>query len=690
MAVRSYAAPITAEPNRSAVVPNVATTASVHAYATVEGHVQLGDGTYVAPAASIRADAGAPFWIGASTVIQDGVVIAGLPQGRVIGDDQQPYSVWVGGNVVISHLSLVKGPAYIGDDCFIGFRSTIFNARLGKGCVVMMHALVQDVEIPPGKFIPSGSIITQQQQADRLPNVEEKDRNFVRHLSGSAFSRSAQPSASFAPSGDLSIMNKPPAHTSNVASRSQAPASGITAALIEQIRKLLNQGYQIGTEHADARRFRASAWQTCSPIKANREPEVVAALQTCLVEHSGEYVRLIGIDTKSKRRVSEAIIQRPGDNPAAHPPASNYNSASYSNASYSAPSYSAPANSHTQAGSGAHGGDWSAQAQQLLNQGLQVGLEYADARRYKTSSWQSGGLLSGGQGQVLNEINGFVSAHSRDYVRLIGIDPRAKKRVAEITIYRPGASNGNGGSASSHASSHASTYTPSNTANSSSSYSPSYSANAAPASASGDASAQVRQILTQGLKVGLEYADERHYKTSSWTSLGQHLSHEGEVLGAIDRLIADNPKLYVRLIGIDPKAKKRVVETTIYRPNGQGGAKPAASRQPARGFAPSSGGGGGASRTAGHAGGISAEARDQVRQLLRQGCQVGIEHADPRRYRTSSWTSATVIRSGQESEAIAALEATLHDFGNDYVRLVGIDPKAKRRVAELVIHQPQK
>jgi carbon dioxide concentrating mechanism protein CcmM len=686
MAVRSYAAPATAESTRSAVVPNVAPTASVHAYATVEGDVQLGDGTYVAPAASIRADAGAPFWIGASSVIQDGVVIAGLPQGRVIGDDQQPYSVWVGHNVVIAHLSLVKGPAYIGDDCFIGFRSTIFNARLGKGCVVMMHALVQDVEIPPGKFIPSGSIITQQQQADRLPNVEEKDRNFVRHLSGSTFSgsslsspalsRSAQPSASFAPSGDLSIMNKPPAHTSN--SRSQSPASGITAALIEQIRKLLNQGYQIGTEHADARRFRASAWQSCSPIKANREPDVVAALQTCLVEHSGEYVRLIGIDTKSKRRVSEAIIQRPGDNPAAHPPASNYSSAS---SSYSAPSYSAPASS------GAQGGDWSAQAQQLLNQGLQVGLEYADARRYKTSSWQSGGLLSGGQGQVLNEINGFVSAHSRDYVRLIGIDPRAKKRIAEITIYRPGA-NGNNGNGSS-ASSPAPSYAASNTASSSSSYSSS-SHSAAHASASGDASAQVRQILTQGLKVGLEYADERHYKTSSWTSLGQHLSHEGEVLGAIDRLIADNPKLYVRVIGIDPKAKKRVVETTIYRPNGQGGAKPAASRQPARGFAPSSGGGSGVSRTGGHSGGISAEARDQVRQLLRQGYQVGIEHADPRRYRTSSWTSATVIRSGQESEAIAALEATLHDFGNDYVRLVGIDPKAKRRVVELVIHQPKK
>jgi carbon dioxide concentrating mechanism protein CcmM len=671
MAVRGHTVlPATASTQVEAVTiaPRIATNASVHPQAIVTGDVQVGEAVYIAPAASIRAELGAPFVIGAGSTLQDGVVIAGLPQGRVIGDDQLPYSVWVGRNVVISHLSLVKGPAYIGDDCFIGFRSTVFNARIGKGCIVMMHVLIQDVEIPPGKFIPSGSIITQQQQADRLPNVEEKDRDFVRHLSGSVSSGSAHPSASFAPSGDSSTMNKPPAQ--QFKSSHQAPASGITAALIEQIRKLLNQGYQVGTEHADARRFRASAWQSCSPIKANREPEVVSALQTCLVEHTGEYVRLIGIDTKSKRRVSETIIQRPGDTPSTKAPAA---------ASYTS-SYRAPAPVSTS------GGDWSAQATQLINQGLQVGLEYADARRYRTSSWQSGGLLSGGQGQIFNEISGFINAHSGDYVRLIGIDPRAKKRVAEVTIYRPGTtqgSNGNNTASSSYASSHATSHT-----------APSYSSSA-PTAASQDISGQVRQILSQGLQVGLEYASERHYKTSSWTSLGKHLSQESEVVGAVNHLIAENPKLYVRLIGVDPKAKRRVVETTIYRPNGQAGSTKVNNRPAPQGFTPSAGSSkanyGSASRVTANGGGaLSAETRDKVRQLLRQGCQLGIEHADPRRYRTSSWQSAAMIRSGQESEAVAALESTLRDFAGDYVRLVGIDPKAKRRVAELVIHQPHK
>jgi carbon dioxide concentrating mechanism protein CcmM len=109
-------------------------------------------------------------------------VIHGLEEGRVVGDDQQNYSVWIGKNTSITHMSLIHGPAYIGDDCFVGFRSTVFNARIGKGCIVMMHALVQDVEIPPGKYVPSGALITNQHQADRLPDVQDEDRQFAQHV----------------------------------------------------------------------------------------------------------------------------------------------------------------------------------------------------------------------------------------------------------------------------------------------------------------------------------------------------------------------------------------------------------------------------------------------------------------------------------------------------------------------------
>ena len=81
--------------------------------------------------------------------------------------------------------------------------------------------------------------------------------------------------------------------------------------IMEQIRQLLAQGYRVGMEYVDERRFRTGSWKTCAMNTINGESEAIAALSACLAEHSGEYVRLVGIEPKAKRRVLETIIQRP-------------------------------------------------------------------------------------------------------------------------------------------------------------------------------------------------------------------------------------------------------------------------------------------------------------------------------------------------------------------------------------------
>nr|7O4Z_A Chain A, Carboxysome assembly protein CcmM [Synechococcus elongatus PCC 7942 = FACHB-805]7O54_A Chain A, Carboxysome assembly protein CcmM [Synechococcus elongatus PCC 7942 = FACHB-805] len=164
--------------------PYIDPAAQVHAIASIIGDVRIAAGVRVAAGVSIRADEGAPFQVGKESILQEGAVIHGLEYGRVLGDDQADYSVWIGQRVAITHKALIHGPAYLGDDCFVGFRSTVFNARVGAGSVIMMHALVQDVEIPPGRYVPSGAIITTQQQADRLPEVRPEDREFARHIIG--------------------------------------------------------------------------------------------------------------------------------------------------------------------------------------------------------------------------------------------------------------------------------------------------------------------------------------------------------------------------------------------------------------------------------------------------------------------------------------------------------------------------
>ncbi|PZD71458.1 Carnitine operon protein CaiE [Acaryochloris thomasi RCC1774] len=162
--------------------PQMDPSAYVHPSSSLIGDVRLGQQVLIAPGTSIRADEGMPFYIGANTNIQDGVVIHGLEQGRVRGDDHQPYSVWIGENTCITHMALIHGPAYIGNDCFIGFRSTVFNAKVGDHCVVMMHALIQDVEIPTGKYVGSGAVIIHQADADRLPDAKTVDHQFSHHV----------------------------------------------------------------------------------------------------------------------------------------------------------------------------------------------------------------------------------------------------------------------------------------------------------------------------------------------------------------------------------------------------------------------------------------------------------------------------------------------------------------------------
>ncbi|MUL37935.1 ribulose bisphosphate carboxylase small subunit [Gloeocapsopsis dulcis] len=82
---------------------------------------------------------------------------------------------------------------------------------------------------------------------------------------------------------------------------------------LEQVKNLIAQGYHIGIEYVDKRRFRTGSWQSCSPAIFG-ESEAVIALETCLDEHTGDYVRIFGVDPKNKRRIMETVVQRPDDN----------------------------------------------------------------------------------------------------------------------------------------------------------------------------------------------------------------------------------------------------------------------------------------------------------------------------------------------------------------------------------------
>ncbi len=80
---------------------------------------------------------------------------------------------------------------------------------------------------------------------------------------------------------------------------------------------------------------------------------------------------------------------------------------------------------------------------------------------------------------------------------------------------------------------------------------------------------QVNQILGQGHRLGIEYVDNRRFRTNSWNSYGSFQGNAAAAIAALEASLDDHASDYVRLVGIDPDSRRRVVETIIHRPNGK-------------------------------------------------------------------------------------------------------------------------
>jgi carbon dioxide concentrating mechanism protein CcmM len=144
----------------------------------------------VAPTAVCRGDEGTPIHISAYANMQDDVVIHSLETTKdgknldnrrftndgelLLGNDtrfKDGYSVFVGERTSLAHGTLVHGPAYIGNDTFVGMESLVFNAKIGNNVAIGVSSTITGgVEIPDNKFVPVGSTITTQEQVDKLPN----------------------------------------------------------------------------------------------------------------------------------------------------------------------------------------------------------------------------------------------------------------------------------------------------------------------------------------------------------------------------------------------------------------------------------------------------------------------------------------------------------------------------------------
>ena len=159
--------------------PVIDPSSYIHPLAVVIGNVILGKNIMVSPTASVRGDEGQPIYVGDDSNVQDGVVIHALEtevDGKPVEKNLyevsgKKYAVYVGSRVSLAHQVQIHGPAVVMDNTFVGMKVLVFKSFVGQNCVIEPAAVLMGVKIADGRYVPAGSVIKTQFEADMLPSI---------------------------------------------------------------------------------------------------------------------------------------------------------------------------------------------------------------------------------------------------------------------------------------------------------------------------------------------------------------------------------------------------------------------------------------------------------------------------------------------------------------------------------------
>jgi len=162
-----------------AVDPDIDPTAYVHPLAVVIGNTTVGKRVMVSPFAAVRGDEGQPLYVGDESNVQDGVIIHALEteqngrpvEANMVQVEGKNYAVYVGARVSLAHQVQIHGPAFVGNDSFIGMKVLVFKAKVGSNCVIEPGCVLMGVTVPDGRYVPAGTTLKDQADADNLPEI---------------------------------------------------------------------------------------------------------------------------------------------------------------------------------------------------------------------------------------------------------------------------------------------------------------------------------------------------------------------------------------------------------------------------------------------------------------------------------------------------------------------------------------
>ncbi|MCL6548410.1 MAG: hypothetical protein K6T30_05825 [Alicyclobacillus sp.] len=138
--------------------PRIHPEAVVGAHAMVIGDVCVDRGAFLGFYSVIRADSAYPFYIGPYTNLQDYVLMHCHP-GDYLEVGGRRMGVVIEGEVSVLHHAAVHGPLFVGRNTFIGQHVSVYDAWIGRDCVIMHGAVITNrVRIPNGRLVEAGRL----------------------------------------------------------------------------------------------------------------------------------------------------------------------------------------------------------------------------------------------------------------------------------------------------------------------------------------------------------------------------------------------------------------------------------------------------------------------------------------------------------------------------------------------------
>ncbi|WP_138417418.1 carbonate dehydratase [Aquibacillus sediminis] len=163
--------------------PNIHPKAVIGTDSMIIGNITVSNDVFIGFKNLLRADSGYPYFIGPYTNIQDNVLMHVHPGREHVTVNDQTWGVFLEGEISVLHHACVHGPLFIGRNTFIGQHANIYDAEIGRNCVVMHGATVTNgVKIADNRFVAPGKSVWKQEDADALPPVPTKHKDLNQHI----------------------------------------------------------------------------------------------------------------------------------------------------------------------------------------------------------------------------------------------------------------------------------------------------------------------------------------------------------------------------------------------------------------------------------------------------------------------------------------------------------------------------